>query len=310
MPVTQARQLCPQAIYVKPDFSMYSATSRTVMSYLEFYTKNSFEFPGKFQQASIDEAYLDLTDRIINHQLDPAQVAHEIKEGVKKLAEVTCSIGVAPTKTCAKIASDENKPDGITFIKPGEVKSFLAPLVVTRIPGIGKKTGERFKRCGIKTIGQLARFSPEHLSEHLKYFWEIANGLHVGEVHEENRQRKSIGKERTFFDEIEGGEEAYRHVERLVEGLQADMIRKGFSCRTVTLKIRTRDYKTRTRSVSIPEPVTDYGTLAALAREILLQWVSNEEYVTGEKPVFRLLGVRFSNFNKEKPIPKPLVAWF
>ncbi|MHA2298431.1 MAG: DNA polymerase IV [Candidatus Hodarchaeales archaeon] len=310
MPVSQAVVLCPHAIFIKSDFELYSSISRVIMTYLEKMVKNSLDVPGKFQKAGMDEVYMDLTDRIIANGLDPQKMATDIKEKVKEMTGITCSIGIAPTKTCAKIASDENKPDGITYVKPGEVTKFLAPLPVTRIPGIGKKTGERFKRWGIKTIGQLARFSPEHLSEHMKYFWEVANGLHEGEVHEERGERKSISKERTFFDGMEAVEETYRYVERLVEELQGEMVEKGFSCRTVTVKIRTMDYKTRTRSVSLPEPVTDYGMLAALAREILMQWVMGEEYMRREKPVFRLLGVKLSNFSKEKPVAVPLVKWF
>ncbi|MFW9997377.1 MAG: hypothetical protein ACFFD4_35365 [Candidatus Odinarchaeota archaeon] len=132
-------------------------------------------------------------------------------------------------------------------MKPDDVKSFLAPLPVIRIPGVGKKTGERFKRWGIRTIGHLQRFCPEYLSDHIKYFWEIANGLNEGELHEESAQRKSIGKERTFFDPIEAGEEAYRYIERLAEALQEDMVKEGFTCRTVTVKIRTRDYCKETK---------------------------------------------------------------
>lgn len=310
MPISQARTLCPGAIYVKPEFQLYTEVSKKVMLYLESLVKNTFDIRGQFQQVGIDEVYIDLTDRILHYGLNPLKIAEDIKERVKELAGITCSVGIAPTKTCAKIASDENKPDGIMFVKPGGVKEFLAPLPVIRIPGVGKKTGERFKRWGIRTIGQLARFSPEHLSDHLKYFWEVANGLHVGEVHEENRQRKSISKERTFFDGIEAGEEAYRHVERLVEQLHADMIKKGFACRTISLKIRRKDYRTFSRSMSLANPIIDYETITALAREILLNWVTTEEYVTRKTPVLRLLGVRLSNFSREKQMQKPLVAWF
>ncbi|MFW9994355.1 MAG: DNA polymerase IV [Candidatus Odinarchaeota archaeon] len=310
MPVSQAQQLCPQAIYVKPDFSMYSAVSRKIMTYLRVITKESHDIPGKFQQAGMDEAYLDFTDRIVTHGLDPVALAVDIKEQVKKLADVTCSIGIAPTKTCAKIASDENKPDGITFVPPNGLKVFLAPLPVRRIPGIGKKGKEQLKRWGIETAGQLQQFPVENLPEHWKYFWEVVNGLHPGEVHEEGREPKSISKERTFFDCVKAGEEIYRIIENLTEKLQEEMTEHGFACRTVTVKIRRKDFKTFTRSLSLPGPVTESGLIAGLAKDILKNWMKEEENRTGSKPLFRLLGVRLSNFSGEREVVKPLLTWF
>jgi len=311
MPVITAKRLCPEAIFIKPDFTLYSDTSDTVMTFLKRYTKESFDIPGKFRQAGIDEAYIDFSDRIIHNRLDPVELAKDIQKQVEIYGSgVTCSIGIAPTKTCAKIASDENKPNGITYVPQGKVKEFLAPLPVRRMPGIGKKTSLRLQRWGIATIGQLSRYSVDMLPDYLKYFWEIANGLHTGEVSEEFNARKSISHERTFFDCIKAGEEAYRHIERLVSKLHAQMLEEGFACRTISLKIRRKDFKTFNRSLSLPEAITDFDTIAALAREILYRWIDIEEYETGKTPEFRLLGVRLSNFDKQGVVVKPLTAWF
>ncbi|MFW9997376.1 MAG: hypothetical protein ACFFD4_35360 [Candidatus Odinarchaeota archaeon] len=102
MSVSDAVNLCPDAIFVRPDFTLYTEVSKQIMTFLEMLVKNSFDIPGKFQRAGIDEAYMDLTDRIVKHNLDPATIASEMKERVKEMAGITCSIGIAPTKTCAQ----------------------------------------------------------------------------------------------------------------------------------------------------------------------------------------------------------------
>jgi DNA polymerase IV (DinB-like DNA polymerase) len=147
MPISQAYRLCPRATYLRPNWGLYERVSEEVMGTLR-------RFADKFEQASVDEAFLDVSSRARDEN-SAKRLARLVKASVKERDGLTCSIGVAPNKSAAKIASDRNKPDGLTIVPFDDLKGFLAPLPVSVVPGIGRKTQEFLREKGVETIGQL-----------------------------------------------------------------------------------------------------------------------------------------------------------
>ena len=151
-PISIAYRLCPEGVYVQPNLTLYGQVSADVMDRIRKYA-------DKFEQVSVDEAFLDVTERSQTSG-GPIVLARQIKAELKEKERLTCSIGIAPNKSAAKIASDYQNPDGLTYIEPEQAKEFLAPLVVSKISGIGKKTEAALNELGMKTIGDLAKYSP------------------------------------------------------------------------------------------------------------------------------------------------------
>jgi len=156
-PISVAFKLCPTAVYVRPNFELYDEVSGDVMGLLK-------RFADKFEQASIDEAYMDVT-QICNRYGGSVELAKHVKAELESTERLTCSIGIAPNKSTAKIASDMKKPNGLTYVDPTRAKEFLAPLPVSKISGIGKKTEQKLNELGIKTIGELAIYPTGKLYE-------------------------------------------------------------------------------------------------------------------------------------------------
>ena len=177
-PISTAYRLMPDATYVPPDLETYGDVSSDVMSFLRKYA-------DKFEQASIDEAYMDVTNSCLRYG-GPIKLAEQIKSEMKQLLELTCSVGIAPNKSAAKIASDMGKPDGLTFIDEAKLRETLAPLPVSKISGIGSKTEQSLKELGINTIGELAKCPPKILFDRFGksavWLWAIATGEEHVEV--------------------------------------------------------------------------------------------------------------------------------
>ncbi|MHA1106443.1 MAG: DNA polymerase IV, partial [Promethearchaeota archaeon] len=187
MPISQAYKRCPQGIYLRPNFEKYLKASKEVMEIVNSYS-------DMFQQVSIDEAYIDVSDKCINYK-EVRDLAEKLKDEVKKKVGITISIGCAPTKSIAKIASDHNKPNGVTVVKPEYIKKFLGSMDITKIPGIGKKSKINYYRKGIKTIGDIINLTLPKMvqlfGKNGQWIWEIANGLDTREVKEFHGDRKS-----------------------------------------------------------------------------------------------------------------------
>jgi len=170
-PISRAYRLCPAGVYIRPNLAFYGQVSYDVMERVR-------EFADKFEQVSIDEAFLDVSQICIRFG-GPVELAKRIKSELRASEELTCSVGIAPNKSVAKIASDFQKPDGLTYVDPDHVKEFLAPLPVSKISGIGKKTEERLNELGLKTIGELAAYPPRELYNRFGkvgvWLWAIAN---------------------------------------------------------------------------------------------------------------------------------------
>ncbi len=242
MPVSEAYKLCPNAVFIKPDFEKIERVSDNVMNILKSYA-------DKFEQGGIDEAYLDVTSYGFE---GAANVAHLIKEKIFESESLTCSIGIAPNKLIAKMASDFKKPDGLTIVREEEVKKFLFPLPVEKLLGIGRKTKAKMEDMEIKTIGDLAHCSIQKLEEMFGivgfYFHQTANGIDDSEVAAYS-ERKSFGRETTFERDVDDNERILKTAEVLAEQVIEDS--KGFSFRTITVKVRYENFETHTASKTL-----------------------------------------------------------
>jgi len=225
MPISKAYHLCPQGIYVKSNRSRVREISLQVMNILDKYSP-------VFQQVGSDEAYLDMSEIAIdmNHAYE---IAKKIKDEVQLEVGITCSIGVAFTKSLAKIGSDCNKPNGITIINPENYKSILSPLKITRIPGIGKKSKIYYEKHGFQLIGDFLKI-PKHkmiakFGDRGRWIYNLINGLENRKVHDSNyiNHRKSISKERTFYEDTDNYQEIISKITDLNDKIHKILKKKG-----------------------------------------------------------------------------------
>jgi DNA polymerase IV (archaeal DinB-like DNA polymerase) len=282
-PISVAYRLLPDAIYMQPDHETYANVSSDVMSLLK-------EYADRFEQASIDEAYLDITKSCQQHG-GPIKLAERMKDELKQRTGLTCSIGIAPNKSGAKIASDMHKPDGLTIIEEHNLRETLAPLPVSRIPGVGPKTERSLNEIGIRTIGELAKCSPQILHDRFGrtavWLWGIANGEERVEV-QENFAMKSIGAEHTFEHDTEDWSEIDRELNMLTRSVHNRLAEENMACRTVVLKIRFKGFETHTRSRSVKFPTTQEDTIKENIRELCSEFKLKQKQV-------RLVGVRLAS---------------
>lgn len=282
MPSARAARLCPQAVFLPADFPRYRRESQEIFRIYREYTP-------LVQAVSIDEAYLDVTDSL--GELGSATaVAREIRRRVRSERELTVSVGVAPSKLVAKIASDADKPDGLTVVPPSRVENFLAPLPVRRLHGVGPATEEVLEGLGVRTVADLRCLDVEVLAgrfgRHGEVLWRFARGVDEREV-TTRRERKSLGKETTFRRDLADPREMEGILDELASSVAESLARRDLAGCTVTLKVRYGDFTTVTRSATRPVPTRVAGELAAAARELLGRTEA------GHRPV-RLLGVTVS----------------
>src|SRR5438034_8954157 len=242
MPISQAYKLCPQGVYVRPDFEFYGEVSDRVMSLLR-------KFADKFEQTSIDEVYPDVGDRCGSFD-EAIDLARKLKIELKNVEGLTVSVGVAPNKSIAKMASDMNKPDGLTAVKPDDVKAVREPLSVNKISGVGKKTTEFLQEHGVETIGQLRQIPAKKLTDWFGkggvWLWGIANGREETPV-EERPLRKSISVEQTFERDIQNKGVVKEALESLVLEVHERLLAERLLFRTVGIKVRFEGFQTFTR---------------------------------------------------------------
>lgn len=285
MPAALAARLCPDAVWTHGSFARYHEVSAAVMAILRSHTPH-------VQAASIDEAYLDATPG--THGADPVELARTIMREVAALG-VTCSIGLATSKTVAKIASDMDKPNGLTVVRPGDEAAFLAPLPVGALPGIGPVSAARLTRLGTRTLGDLARLDDDTaravLGSHGPSTVRRARGIDPRPVREE-RAAKSVSHEETFAEDLRDAKSVRDEVRRLAERTAARLRRHDMKGRTVTVKVRYADFTTRTAQRTLPRPV-DSGEQVTSAAGALL----DELWVEGVG--VRLLGVGVSGFEEQ-----------
>jgi DNA polymerase-4 len=286
MPAVTAEQMCPQAIFIPPDFTRYKAVSRAVREIFQRHT-------DLIEPLSLDEAYLDVT---VNKTGLPTatKVAIAIRHQIREELSLTASAGVAPNKFLAKIASDWRKPDGLYVIQPKDVETFLPPLPVCRIPGVGRVTEARLKRIGIQTVGDLRILEVAALEAQLGRYgirlYELARGLDDNPV-TPDRPTKSISAEDTFEQDIPLAE-TQDLIRRLAEKVWMASRRESRIGRTVVLKLKTKEFNTHTRSFTPSSPPASCEELTAIALSL------RERVDLGPNRLFRLVGVGLSNFRE------------
>lgn len=283
MPMSRALRLCPQAVRVSPRFDRYSDVSRQVMAIFR-------DVAPLVEPLSLDEAFLDASARVAA-QGDPHRLARRLKRRVKEETGLTVSVGVATNKTVAKIASDRRKPDGLVVVAPGEEASFLAPMPVRSLWGVGAKAEEALQGMGIRTIGELARADSAALITRFgvrgQWFHRMANGLDDRPVETEH-ERKSVGAETTFPSDLGDGPELRQVLGRVAEDVARRLRGKGVKARTVVLKLRYSDFRTITRQSGLAEGENSAEGLAAAAGALL-----DKTARRGDR--FRLLGIHGTN---------------
>jgi DNA polymerase-4 len=292
MPAIRAERLCPGAIFIPPDFTRYKAVSRAVR---EIFSRHT----DMIEPLSLDEAYLDVTENKLGLPTATG-VARMIRRQIREELNLTASAGVAPNKFLAKIASDWRKPDGLFVIQPSEVSAFLAPLPVSRIPGVGKVTEIRLKEVGVETVGDLRDMGLEALEgEFGRYgrrLYELARGVDSNPV-VSNRPTKSISAEDTFERDLPLSE-TEELIRRLAEKVWSASRKEERVARTVVLKLKTSDFNIMTRSHTPPNPPATCEELTAIALSL------RERVAAVPDQRFRLVGVGLSNFTfPQQPQP-------
>jgi DNA polymerase-4 len=289
MPAITAERLCPEAVFVPPDFPRYQAVSRAVREIFHRHT-------DLVEPLSLDEAYLDVTENKLG-LATATRVARMIREQIGEELHLTASAGVAPNKFLAKIASDWRKPNGLFVIQPKDVSGFLAPLPVGRIPGVGRVTEARLKEFGIATVGDLLGHGQEALMGFFGRYGERLHQLAHGIDHSPvipNRPVKSISAEDTLERDIPLTE-VDDLIRRMAEKVWKASRKDARVARTVVLKLKTSDFRTLTRSLTRAAPPESWEDLAETAL-----WLKGR--VDAPPPQrFRLVGVGLSNFREEAP---------
>ena len=284
MPAVRAERLCPNAVFLPPDFPRYRAVSRQVREIFKRHT-------DLIEPLSLDEAYLDVSENKTGLPT-ATQVARTIREQIRSELSLTASAGVAPNKFLAKIASDWKKPDGLFVIQPEEVNSFLLPLPVGRLPGVGKVTEEKLKGFDIQTIADLRRMGLATLEARFGRYgvrlYELARGIDKSEV-VPDRPTQSISAEGTFEQDVLLAE-MEPMIRRLAEHTWAASRKESRIARTVVLKLKTSEFKILTRSHTPDSPPSSCEDLTNIALSL------RERVGLSPQQRFRLVGVGLSNF--------------
>lgn len=290
MPMYQARRKCPHAVIVRPRHRRYAEVSSRVMELLG-------SFSPLVEPVSIDEAFIDITGcgAVFG---TPAVIGKRIKEKVRDRLGLTCSVGMAPLKFLAKIASDMNKPDGLTVILFEDVENVIAALPIGRVPGVGPRTGRQLDRLGIRTLGDVRRYSEEQLTKRLgKYgrrLHELSRGIDRSEVRPD-RPAKSISSEETFSEDTFDKSVLKHYLLKHAEDVGRDLRKEGVKAKTITVKIKFADFTQITRQVRLERPTAVSEIIYRAAEKILDAFALSQ-------PV-RLIGVGASDFSiKDGPV--------
>ena len=297
MPISIAFRKCPDAEYMRPNWPLYERASEEVMATLR-------GFADSFEQASIDEAFLDVSSRA-NTVEDAKSLALEVKAAVRQSNGLTCSIGVAPNKSAAKIASDRNKPDGLTIVPFDSVTEFLAPLSVSVVPGIGAKTQQFLKEKGIETIGQLQGVEARQLltwfGKNGVWLWGVIHGEERVEVRQQEMP-KSLSVERTFKHDLTD----FRQVRREASDAASELIRRvkqsQLTYRVGGIKVRFQGFETHTREKSLVGFTDSEDALQGIVEALLT------EFEEEGRPV-RLVGVRVADMRRSDAASFSLDRW-
>lgn len=282
-----AKKKCPELVFVKPRFDRYKELSKKIR-------KIFFDYTDLVEPLSLDEAYLDVTE---NKKGIPSAtlIAKEIRQRIKDEIGLNASAGISINKFIAKVASDFNKPNGQKTVPPEEVTQFLEALDIRKFYGVGKVTAEKMYQLGIFTGKDLKEKPVEFLSSHFgksgSFYYHVVRGIHNSPV-KPHRIPKSVGAERTFFENLSSEVFMFEKLERIADELEKRLKKSKISGKTITLKIKYSDFEQQTRSKTLPYFIADKHLILDTVKELLYQ----------EKPhnSVRLLGISVSNLNTEK----------
>jgi DNA polymerase-4 len=282
----KALQLCADVIFVRPRFEVYKEVSQQIRGIFKHYT-------DLIEPLSLDEAFLDVSED--KQQIGSAlEIAKLIKQAIKDQLQLTASAGVSVNKFIAKIASDMHKPDGLTFIGPSRIETFMESLAVEKFFGVGKVTAEKMKNMGLHTGADLKKLTEEELTKHFgkpgKFYYKIVRGIDDREV-QPNRETKSVGAEDTFPYDLKEVEEMHEALEKIAKIVSNRLQKHGFKGRTITLKVKYHDFKQVTRSLSVPVGTNDLKIITETAKQLL-------STAGLENKKVRLLGISLSNFGE------------
>lgn len=287
----KAAKLCPDLIFVSPRFERYKEISNQIR-------KIFFDYTDLVEPLSLDEAYLDVTE---NKKGLPSAtlIATEIREKIKSQVGLNASAGISINKFLAKIASDINKPNGQKTIPPEDVEAFIEQLDIRKFYGIGKVTTEKMYRLGIFTGLDLKRQSLEFLEEHFgksgSYYHQVSRGIHLSPVKPE-RQRKSLGAERTFKDNISSEIFLSERLDHIANEVAKRLEKQKVAGKTITLKIKYSNFEVQTRSKTLKLYISSKDLIFEEAKALL--------YQEKLKDSVRLIGISLSNLNTDKSTPK------
>lgn len=272
MPVSQALKLCPETIFLPMRKDLYRSVSENIFSIISEHT-------AVVQQASIDEAYADPGENVRSYE-DAVRVAEAIKKDIMKAERITCSVGIGPNRTIAKMASGFQKPDGLTVVRPEDVSAFLDPLPIEKLPGVGKKTQAIMKRLRIGTIGDLARAeSPliyDKLGKSGLVLKDMARGIDDEPV-TQTQDHKSVSRFYTFEKATDDPSLLHLGIEVAAEDVDRDMRKGGFFFKTVTISVIFSDYTTVSRSRSHSVPSNDIFLIKRYAKELFEEMTEKED---------------------------------
>ena len=286
MPLGRAKSLCPHAVIVAPDFPRYQTASRAAREIFAQYT-------DLIEPVSLDEAYLDVTENKAGLPT-ATRVAIAIRKQIRDELQLTASAGVAPNKFLAKIASDWRKPDGLFVITPENVATFLPPLSVGRLPGVGRVTEEKLRHLGIRTVGQLQNWDLATLENHFgrygRRLYELSRGVDDSRV-VSHRPTQSISAENTFEQDIPLSQ-TEPVIRRLAQSVWSSSRKESRVARTVVLKLRTSKFQILTRSHTPPSPPSSCEELIDIALSL------RERVALGPQQLYRLVGIGLGNFRE------------
>ena len=293
MSCAEALRRCPHAVFVRPRHATYGEYSRAVWSTVRGVVPT-------VERTGIDEGYLDVGE-VAADFLEARAVAEAVQTAVRAATSLTCSLGVASCKVVAKVASDRRKPAGLTVVPPGAEASFLAPLPVRRLPGVGPKAEERLRRAGIETVGGLAALSDAELRRLLPgsvgtMLRDRARGIDPREL-ELAVERISISVENTFVRDLTDREKLHEELRGMAAEVARHLQASGQTARTVTAKLRYADFSIRTRSTSLPVPIDDGDRIAELACSLL------DRGLRDRPGALRLVGVGVSGLAAYQQLP-------
>jgi len=293
MPSHKALKLCPHILFVPPRFEIYKKVSTSIREIFRRYT-------DIIEPLSLDEAYLDVSDDKLGIG-SAMEIAKQIREAIKVELHLTASAGISINKFVAKVASDLNKPDGLTFIGPSKIQVFMERLAVEKFHGVGKVTAAKMKQMQLYTGADLKKLSEQELVQHFgkqgHFYYRIVRGIDDRPV-QAHRETKSVGVEDTFKHDLTLLADMNLELEKIANKLIIRLQKHKLKGRTVTLKIRFNDFSIINRSKSFTLGIDDFSTILQTSKDLL-----SKVFVSEEKRV-RLLGITLSNFAETRTIEK------